>query len=324
METIRRAAESPPSADRAHVRPISFGVFGLNAFARRATFIDLACRVESAGLDSVWMGEHMVYPTAPGLGLTSPDEPVMDPLVALAMVTAVAPTLRLGTGVLVVPQRHPVHLAKEIATLDRLSDGQLTVGVGVGYLTDELAALDVEPTTRGRRADEALDVMRTLWTNATAGFDGRWFSFAGVDAHPTPVQRGGPPIIAGGHSAAAYARAARFDGWYGFSASPEVVEIAMREIRCRRDENRQEPYVVVTPPVPITPALVDAYQRLGVAEIVVWPRTTDPDAWRRVVDDTAAVAQAMRGKRVGGRSEGHRSTPARTDGSQASERGGTS
>src|SRR5207249_633356 len=121
-----------------------------------------------------------------------------------------------GFGVLVLPQRQPVLLAKQVSSLDFLAKGRLTVGVGVGYVEVELRALGASLADRGARTDEYLAAMRTLWTEPAPSFDGRFVSFAGVFQRPWPVQRPHPPIVVGGHSEAAYRRALMVgNGWYG-------------------------------------------------------------------------------------------------------------
>jgi probable F420-dependent oxidoreductase len=277
---------------------VELGVFGLGRVTDPAVLGALAEECEQAELDSLWMGEHVVYPTETGLGLSTPETPILDPLVALAFVAARTTRLRLGTGVLILPQRQPVALAKELASLDRLAAGRLVVGLGVGYLDAELRALGVDPATRGRRADEAITALRLLWTDPQRGFDGRWVSWSGVDAHPRPLRPGGPPLVIGGRGAAAFRRAARVgDGWYGFLVDPAQVAAAVVEITREAEAvgRAWSGEVVVTPSVPLDAASVAAYRRAGATHLVVWPRdAVTVDEWRAAIAAAASVVPLVR------------------------------
>jgi probable F420-dependent oxidoreductase len=274
---------------------MELGVFGLNKITDPEALGDLAVYAERSGLAAVFMGEHMVYPTEPGLGLSGPEDPILDPLVALSFVAARTTTMRLGTGILLLPQRHPVHLAKELASLDRLSGGRLLLGIGVGYLEAELRALGVDPATRGVRADEYLAAMRELWASPTPRFAGRFVSFDQVDAHPRPLRPQGPPILVGGHGAAAYRRAATAgDGWYGFLVDPAGVREALGLIvAAGRARDRFD--VTVTPAVDLNPSSLADYAKAGVDRLVVWPRTaTGPQEFREAIDGIAQYADLAR------------------------------
>ena len=172
---------------------------------------------EELGYDSLWAGEHVVVPS-PRVEPSpmDPDDPILDPLVALAHLAGATERIRLGTGLVILPQRNPLVLAKQVASLDVVSGGRLILGLGVGYLEPELRAMGVPMAGRGARADEYLAAMRSLWEDEAPSFSGRYVEFEGVDAHPRPLQS--PlPVVIGGHSHAAHLRAARHgDGWYGF------------------------------------------------------------------------------------------------------------
>lgn len=187
--------------------------------------VEYAQHVEACGFESIVLVEHAVmfaqysssYPYAPsGRVELPPDCELPDPLDALAFLAGQTTRLKLATGVLVLPVQHPVVLAKRLATVDRLSQGRLRVGVGMGWMHEEIAACGVDPTTRGRRADEQIEVMHKLWAggpgrDGEAGVDheGEFFSFRGAVSRPLPVQSGGVPIHIGGHSKAAARRAGR-------------------------------------------------------------------------------------------------------------------
>jgi probable F420-dependent oxidoreductase len=186
----------------------------LAAYARAA---------EEAGFESIWVFEHMVipagyssrYPYSPEGRITIEDEDIPDPLVLLGFLAGVTEHINLGTGVLVLPQRSPVLCAKECATVDALSRGRLRLGIGVGWLREEAEAVGTSFDDRGPRTDEAIDVMRALWRDGEATFDGRFTRFARAKSNPKPVQPGGVPILVGGHSRIAARRAGRVgDGWF--------------------------------------------------------------------------------------------------------------
>jgi probable F420-dependent oxidoreductase len=143
-------------------------------------------------------------------------EPILDPLISLTYVAAVTKRLEVATGIIILPQRNPLVLAKQAASLDVVSGGRLLLGIGVGWLEPELNALGVQMSERGTRTDEYLDAMTALWTEPAAAYHGRFVSFEHVDAYPKPLQSGGPRIVIGGHSPAAYRRAVmRGHGWFG-------------------------------------------------------------------------------------------------------------
>ena len=266
---------------------MEIGLFGINsgAVVTGDAVARVARRAEELGYHSVWAGEHMVVPS-PRVP-PSPMEPtdaILDPLVALAWAGAATTTLRLGTGVLLLPQRHPVQLAKEIASLDVLSGGRLLVGVGIAYLEPELTAMGVPMGRRGARSMEYLAAMRALWTQDAPSFTGEFVSFAGVDAHPRPTDRArGPRIVMGGRSPAAYERTVRYaDEYYGFAMSPDASAAAVAGIRRAADEvgelHAQGPITIsITPNQRLTRELVAQYAAAGVDRLIalVSPRSLD-------------------------------------------------
>lgn len=210
-----------------------------------------AQHAEACGFDSLYVAEHMVviagytseYPYAPDGRMTLPDHAdIPDPLDLLAFIAGSTTTLGLGTGLLVLPEHHPVQLAKRLATIDRLSGGRLTIGVGVGWMKEELEALDVDPTTRGAKTDESIEAMRALWRDDEATFEGRFFSFTRACSFPKPVQPGGVPIHIGGHSAAAARRAGRLgDGFHPLGLADELLEERIGQMRAAALEVGRDP-----------------------------------------------------------------------------------
>lgn len=211
------------------------------AVAEPAWITRFAQHAETCGFESLYVAEHMVvpagytsqYPYAPDGRMTLPDHAdIPDPLDLLAFVAGCTSTLGLGTGLLVLPEHHPVQLAKRLATIDRLSGGRLRIGVGVGWLKEELEALNVDPTTRGARADECIEAMRLLWREEEPSFHGRFFSFTRACSYPKPVRPEGVPLHVGGHSAAAARRAGRLgDGFHPLGLAGELLEERIGQMR---------------------------------------------------------------------------------------------
>src|SRR4051794_7519445 len=178
---------------------MKFGLYGLlrGQGIEPDTLVRRARAAESAGFESLWVGDHIALPADQG-----GEQPRLEVVVAISHLAAVTTRIRLGFGVIVLPQRQPVLLARQLSSIDVLSRGRLTVGVGVGYVEPELSALGVPLAERGARTDEYLAAMRALWA-ASPSFHGRWVTFEDVHQRPLPVQRPHPPIVVGGHSAAA-------------------------------------------------------------------------------------------------------------------------
>jgi probable F420-dependent oxidoreductase len=216
---------------------MKFGVVFANtmSWAEPAGALAAARAAEANGFESLWTVEHVVfpdgyrsaYPYSPtGKMPAAPSTPIPDPLVWLAYVAGVTTTLRLATGILILPQRNPLVLAKEVATLDHLSGGRVVLGIGVGWLREEFDALGVPWEARGSRTDEYVEVMRRLWASDDVSFTGRFASFEHVSSNPKPAQ-GSVPIVVGGHSRAAAERAGRLgDGFFPGKGTPaELAEI---------------------------------------------------------------------------------------------------
>ena len=237
-----------------------------------------AARVaEAAGVESVWTGEHVVLPS-PQLDSgqpVPPDHPYLDSLLALAWAAANTSRILLGTGIVVLPHHNPVVFAKQAATLDVLSHGRLRLGIGAGYQPREFAAVGVPHDERGPRTDEYLDALDALWYAPAPEHHGRSIDFAGIDAHPRPVQQ--PiPIIVGGHAKGSLRRAVtRGHGWYGFMTTPESTARCLDGLRAAADRHDRPSAlgaleITVTPYGPLTREQARAYRDLGVDRIVPW------------------------------------------------------
>jgi probable F420-dependent oxidoreductase len=260
----------------------------------------IARAAEAAGWESVWTGEHYVMPDPPvPASPGTPDRPMLDPFVALAHLAAHTRTLRLGTGVTVVPHHHPLVLAKLVASLDVVSGGRFLFGVGVGYLEPELTALGVPLAERGSRTDDYLAAMRAVWAGDVTGYRGRHVAFSGVRAEPRPLRPGGPPLHVGGYVASSFRRAVTgADGWYGFALDPDGTDRMLAELR-RAGERYERPADLGPLEISITPhpsvalddATLAAYADLGVTRLIVLPPRegrTDADAQVRFVEELGA------------------------------------
>jgi probable F420-dependent oxidoreductase len=204
-----------------------------------------------------------------------PDDPILDSLVALAFLAAHTERIRLATGIVILPQRHPIVLAKQLASLDVLSDGRLVFGMGVGYVEPEMTAIGVPMERRATRAVEYLQAMRALWEQERPSFDGEFVRFSDVNAYPRPVQKR-VPVIMGGHTDAAHRRAVRHaDGWYGFMLNVEETGEQVAALRARLAEaGRAESgfELSVTPRGRMDAEKVAAFGRVGVDRLVLMPR----------------------------------------------------
>ncbi|MGO1057087.1 LLM class F420-dependent oxidoreductase [Crossiella sp. CA198] len=250
----------------------------------------LARLAEDLGLRGWWASEHVVLPSpAPADTPMNPLEPILDPLVHLSFVAAVTQRLELGTAIIILPQRNPLVLAKQVASLDHLSRGRFTLGVGAGYLEPEMTAVGVPMSERGARTDEYLDAMNALWRQEAPAFDGKFARFANVDAHPKPADQ---RIVVGGHSPAAFRRAvSRGHGWYGVAANAEDLRRSLAGLRKAADQvDRPERLGrlrihLVQAPTPPGPADAEAYRELGVDELVLFPTyDTGPDEIAREME----------------------------------------
>ena len=223
---------------------VKFGLYGmaLGAMTSREA-VRVAKLAEDLGYESLWSGEHMALPdpqVPPSHRV--PKHRFFDPVVAMAYLAANTTTIKLGLGILILPQRHPVQLAKEITSLDVLTDGRLILGVGVGYLEAEFAAVGVEFSSRGARMNDYLEALRVLWHDDPPRHHGRFVTIDGVDAYPRPQTQGGPPLFVGGNSPAALRRAVKYgSGWIGgLGHDPESAGEAVRQLHLIANEQGRD------------------------------------------------------------------------------------
>jgi probable F420-dependent oxidoreductase len=181
--------------------------------------LDVARHAETLGFDSVWVTDHLVVPRT--LEIIYRDN-MLEPIALLSHLAAVVQRARLGTSVIILPYRHPILVAKMLATIDQLSQGRVIFGVGAGWMEDEFHTLNAPFAERGALSDENLRIIRDCWTQETISLKGQFHTYTDMQTSPRPVQAGGPPIWVGGNSARSRRRAAELgDGWHstGISAS---------------------------------------------------------------------------------------------------------
>ena len=269
--------------NRERETPVKFGLFSMNSYAcsYREIAVAIAQLAEAAGFESLWAGEHVVLPdpmaSPPGM---APEDRILDPVIALTYLAAHTRRVLLGTGIIILPQRNPLVLAKELASLDELSGGRLIFGIGAGYLEPEFRALGIPFTDRGARTNDYLAAIRAIWTQLQPAYHGRFLSFEHVQAHPRP--QGSIPVVVGGHTPHAYRRAVeQANGWYGFEIGLEgttrtmtncLAGIAAALTRYHRPQELGRLEISVTPPPgPITLERAKRYADAGVDRLIIWP-----------------------------------------------------
>jgi probable F420-dependent oxidoreductase len=271
---------------------LGFGLYGLlrgsgiepGTLARRARL------AEEAGFESLWVGDHIALPAD-----QSGEQPRLEVIVAVSYLAAVTSRIRLGFGVIVLPQRQPVLLAKQLSSIDTLARGRLTVGIGVGYVEPELSAMGVSLADRGARTDEYLAAMRCLWTEPAPSFNGRFVHFDGVFQRPQPVQRPHPPVVVGGHSTAAFRRAVTTaQGWYGVYVDVDqtaALLAGLRKVAAERDRPAElgELEITITPPGPIDLRTAQRYADLGVHRLVLTPASEGGPGIEELIDSAGAT-----------------------------------
>ena len=257
---------------------MKFGLFGINfgPCADAQVAVRVAQAAEQRGLESVWTGEHVVLPD-PQVppSPVPPETPFLDPAVALAYVAAGTQTIRLGTGIIILPQRNPLVLAKELASVDVVSRGRLIFGLGIGYLKPEFDALGVPFSHKGARSIEYLEAMRAIWTQPQPRYRGRFVNFAGIQSLPRPLQQPHPPIVIGGGTPEAFKRAVQHgNGWYGFALNLETAGKCIEGLKAAQRECAR-PAALGTLEISVTPAgkldadVVKRFADLGVHRLIV-------------------------------------------------------
>ena len=297
------------------IPPVRSGVTAdpewMTSFARHA---------EACGFESVVLVEHAVvvsdyqstYPYASSGKMPLPDDcRIPDPLDLMAYLAAVTERIGLATGVLVLPNHHPVVLAKRIATVDVLSAGRVRMCVGVGWMDEELLATGADPRSRGRRTDETISAMRALWADsgpAGADFEGEFFSFRHAHSYPKPARPDGVPIHIGGHSEAAARRAGRLgDGFQPLGLEPENLALRMTQVRASAEEAGRDPADIelsLSGYLPTTSEEeVESARSAGAVRLIV--STSMSDDLARIHDEMSAFAERFAMTAGGGGLDAH-------------------
>jgi len=274
---------------------MKIGYFGFNngPVGNRADMRRILTTLDDSGFESAWTGEHVVLidpQEAPSP--VPPEFPMLDTVSALAFAAGVTENLMLGSGIILLAQRNPVVLAKELTGIDVLSDGRLIFGVGVGYVKHEFDTLGVPYEERGARTTEHIETIRALWTQDKPKFNGRFTTIDGVQQKPMPVQTPHPPIVVGGMSAAGHRRAlAHANGWYGFALSLEDTEQALQNIahesnRVERPAALGELEISVTPRGAVSTDEAKRFADLGVDRLILMPGGGDVDGILRFIDES--------------------------------------
>ncbi len=274
---------------------------GIGAGADRGVIDAVASAADSCGFATLWAGEHVVmvdrsesrYPySADGVIAVPAQADWLDPMIALGFAAAASSRIGVATGVLLLPEHNPVVVAKQAASLDRLSGGRLTLGVGIGWSREEFAALGVPFEHRAARTAEYVAAMRALWRDDVASFDGKFVGFDAIRVNPKPVRDRRIPVVAGGNSDPALRRVAAWaDGWYGFNLEGVAAvreRVAKLEQLCEESgRNRAQLRLSVALGNP-SPSDLDALATLGVDELVLVE--APPDRPEAAADWVSALA----------------------------------
>ncbi len=282
---------------------MKFGIMFAST-ARYATgegAIALATAADECGIESIWSVEHVViphgyqsrYPYHESGRIPGGEDPdIPDPLLWLAFAAAVTKRVKLATGILIVPERNPLVLAKECATLAKLSNNRFELGIGVGWLKEEFDALGVPWPNRGNRTDEYCAAMQALWSQEHAEYHGKYVDFSNAISRPQP-STGSVPIVVGGHSDAAAKRAGRYGtGFFPASGTDEELQHLFEVVRASAVEAGRDPAAIENTTMVWSPRResldrVKELADLGVHRLVVAPPTSNPDRIRQAIEELA-------------------------------------
>ncbi len=272
---------------------MKFGLMFINSgpFSDHELLAHLAQTAEQCGFESLWTVEHVVIPkdyqspypySKTGKIPGGEDVAIPDPLLPLSFVAAITKTIRLATGVVILPQRHPLYLAKEIATLDLLSGGRVILGVGSGWLKEEFDALGLDFKTRGPRTNEAIQAMRACWREDPSNFHGKHFDFGPLRSFPKPPG-GTVPIHIGGHSQAAAKRAGRLgDGFFpAIGEIPKLQELFATMRETAQQAGRDAAQIELSCMGRAAADSVKALAEIGISRVVVAPPAFDKEGLSR-------------------------------------------
>lgn len=279
---------------------MKFGLFSMNGgcCTYPADAVRVSQAAEAAGFESLWVSDHIVFPDPPIARFPTPPETrLIESLIMLSFLAAHTSTVKLGTGVIVLPQRNPFVLAKQVASVHELSNQRLIFGFGVGHLEPEFEAIGAPFHLRGALADEFLDAMLSLWQEPKPSYRGKYVSFGNVQAHP----QADVPIVVGGYAPAALRRTIqKAHGWYGFSKTVEQTKQLIEGLRRAANEVDRPTHlgdldISVSPPSgSIDQETVEAYAQLGVHRLILLPGVTDADGRLSFIDATAGLIEGHR------------------------------
>jgi probable F420-dependent oxidoreductase len=281
---------------------LSTGMIPRSRFSTAEYLTAVARSADSAGLARVWMGDRLVYPvryeSAGDLGREFPWDiaaPQLEGIVAMTWMLAATTRVGVGISVMVIPLRQPLQLARQIASLDHLSQGRVTLGVGIGGVLEEYDCAGVDRRRRGARSDEYVRALKVLWSDERPSFSGEFVSFPELYCNPKPAQAGGIPLWFGGHSSETYDRVAQYGvGLAAGSAPPARAAELLTIIRERTEAAGRDPTNVGLLVIADHPErdglrqLLDEYRQAGVTEAVVPPHGRSPT---EVADSVASIPE---------------------------------
>jgi probable F420-dependent oxidoreductase len=262
----------------------------------------MARTAESLGFESLWCAEHPIMPvhttsrfpgSADGL-IPESYSHFVDPFVALARASGVTTTLKLGTGITLVPERNPLLLAKEISTLDLFSGGRFLFGIGTGWHREETTIMGGDFDHRWTQAREAVLVMKELWTKPEAEFHGKYYDFPPVRSYPKPAQKPHPPVLLGGHAKSVLLRVVEWgDGWFPNRATPDEVKASRRTLDAMAKEAGRDPGSITISVFgqPADQALVRGFHEAGATRVIIRPSAARNEPEMRV--ELERIAQAV-------------------------------
>lgn len=261
---------------------------------------EIAARAEALGFESIWLPEHPAlpvnaasrYPGAADGRIPDYMSDMADPYIGLARASGVTNTIKLGTGITLLPERNPLVLAGAIATLDRFSGGRFLLGIGTGWLREETEIMGGDFEHRWTQARESVEVMRALWTQDAAEYHGRYYDFPAVQCNPKPAQAGGPPVILGGNARNVFRRVARWgDGWMPTAATPEQIAAGRAAIDELADAAGRDPASISISVFgqPADRELLERFAAAGADRVIVRLGSTVGDG---VLEDLERIAAA--------------------------------
>jgi len=267
-------------------------------FTNPDLFAHLVTTAEKVGIESIWTVEHVVIPqdykspypySSTGKIPGGEDVSIPDPLEPLAFAAAITKNLKLGTGILILPQRHPIYVAKETATIDQLSKGRLLLGIGSGWLAEEFQALGLDFHKRGGMTDESIKALRALWSDGAATFHGKHYNFDNVKMYPKPFNKNGIPIIVGGHSPAAAKRAGRYgDGFFpALGEIPKLKELFAMMATEAQKAGWAATHIELSCMGRAKPDIIKSFQDIGISRVVVPPPAVAQEGLTRGLEKMA-------------------------------------